>query len=348
MLATEQANRGGDVHIGLRRQGVHYHRLRNGDVVFHQLGDISSKNPWLFFRINELIRKLRPDLVQSWLPYMDILGGVAALWNDVPWIVSERASELAYTRPGWLYWMRRRLGRRASAVVANSSTGGLYWRGTHPVDKCVSTVPNAVDVAAIRRAPLPGQIASIDESKNLLLVVGRLTNQKAIEIVIQAASLIMERDDFRVLIIGDGPLRAEFEVMIDRFRLKNHIAMLPYQEDWWGFLRIARALVTMSRYEGHPNVVLETMVAGCPLIVSDIPEHREFLDDDSACFVKGEDPAALAKAVISVLSDPVSAIQRAGRASRRVDSLTIHAIADAYEAIYGRVMGGKPAQCVES
>jgi glycosyltransferase involved in cell wall biosynthesis len=342
LLAAEQSNRGWDVHVGLCRGGVHYEHLQLGNVVVHQLGNISSKNPRLFLRINALIRELRPDLVQSWLPYMDILGGVAALWNDVPWVVSERASELAYKRPRWLYWMRRCLGRRASAVVANSATGGFYWRHILPTDRPVTTVPNSVDVEAIRRAPLPGHIASTDQGKNLVLVVGRLTDQKAVEIVIQAVSLIAGRGDFRVLILGDGPLRTELAAMVSRSGLNDHIVMLPYQPDWWGLLRIAKALVSVSRYEGHPNVVLETMAAGCPLIVSDIPEHREFLDDESACFVKGEDPPALAKAVISILSDPVSAIQRAGRASKRVDSLTIRAVADAYEAVYGSVMRGKP------
>jgi len=84
------------------------------------------------------------------------------------------------------------------------------------------------------------------------------------------------------------------------------------------------------------------MAAGCPLIVSDIPEHREFLDNDSACFVRPEDSSALANSIMSTLADPVSALRRAERASRRVNSLTIQAVADAYEGVYRKVVGGKP------
>jgi glycosyltransferase involved in cell wall biosynthesis len=114
--------------------------------------------------------------------------------------------------------------------------------------------------------------------------------------------------------------------------------MAPFQRDWWGLLKYASALVSMSRYEGQPNVVLEAMGARCPLVVSDIPAHREFLDEESAILVTPDNPALLAEAIISLLSDPVSAKRRAERAFRYVDGLTIQVAADAYDSVYEKII----------
>jgi glycosyltransferase involved in cell wall biosynthesis len=117
--------------------------------------------------------------------------------------------------------------------------------------------------------------------------------------------------------------------------------MLPFKRDWWGLLKAASALVSVSRYEGHPNVVLETIAAGCPLIVSDIPEHREFLNEASALLVPPEDPAALAQAIDNVLRDGQAARRRAGVAEQRLGELSVAAAADAYESVYQRVLQGR-------
>lgn len=337
MLAAEQANRGWDVHIGLRRGGVHESYLSNTSVVVHYLGDGSSLNPKLIFRINTLVQELKPHLLQSWLPQMDILGGFAALWNNVPWIISERASELAYTNPSWFYWLRCRLGRHASGVVANSNMGALYWQRLLSADAILERISNAVDVARIRDTV---HISNEywNDGKKLILVVGRLDYQKAVETTIHAVSLMPDRHDFRVLIIGDGPMREQLHALINSCGLDDRIIMLPFQPDWWGLLKIASILVSMSRFEGHPNVVLESMAAGCPLIVSDIPEHKELLSEDTAIMVPLENSLILAEAICSVLTDPMSATKRAECASKIVDDLTIHTSADAYESIYRKVM----------
>jgi len=341
MLAAEQSGRGGSVHVGIRRGGVYEESLDSSGVVVHLLGDHKGVNPLLLARINTLIKQIKPDVVHTWLPQMDIVGGIAALWNSVPWIISERSSELAFECLKLQAWARSYLARYANAVVANSSNGAAYWRGMRPTDVRIFTVANAVDVAVIRNAAsVSGNLSNSKNRENDILVVGRLSPEKGLEIVIQAVRLVPVKHDIRVLIIGEGPLREEIEVRIREAGLDDRISLLPFRPAWWGLLKNASALISMSRYEGHPNVVLETMAAGCPLIVSDIPAHREFLDEDSAILVPLDAPATLAEAIISILSDPVSARQRAERASACVAGLTIQSAADAYESVYEKVISG--------
>ena len=342
MLSAEQARRGWNVHVGVRRGGAYEESLRASGVVVHLLGDHRGVNPLLLASINTLIKKIKPDVVHTWLPQMDIVGGIAAFWNSVPWVISERTSGLAYQCLKYGAWMRNYLARYASAVVANSSSGAAYWRKMWPADPRVFQIANAVDVAGIRNAvpATRGYSPSSDAAKEIL-VVGRLANEKALEIIIQAVGLVPESHAIHVSIIGDGPLRERIAVSIRLAGLDDRIALLPYRPDWWGLLKTASALVSMSRFEGHPNVILETMAAGCPLIVSDIPAHSEFLDEDSAILVPPDNPSVLAAAIISLLADPLSAHQRAQRAATCVDYLTIQSAADAFESVYTTVMSGR-------
>ena len=337
MLAFEQAHRQWDVHVAMRRGGVHEDILRNSEVKIHNLGDYRRLSPKLVLHINSLIRKIKPDLVQTWLPQMDILGGAVCLFNGVPWILSERVSELAFQKLKGLAWLRRGLGRHANAIIANSMAGRKYWVNILPKNTIACTISNAVDIAAIRNVA-PSNCELVNKNKKLILVVGRLTEQKSIETIIRSISLITDRKDFQVLIIGNGPLKLELEFMVRKLKLDKDILILPYQSDWWGLLKVADMLVSMSLYEGQPNVILETMAAGCPLIVSDIPEHRELLDDNSAILVQVKNAVKLSEAVNSLLDDPYSAHVRAQNAVTSVRGLMISSVADAYESVYKKVV----------
>ncbi len=104
---------------------------------------------------------------------------------------------------------------------------------------------------------------------------------------------------------------------------------------------MADGLISMSRYEGNPNVVLEAMAGGCPVILSDISAHREIADVSSALFVPVDDVQALSGAMAELVGDKEAALRRAESASARVGSMTIEAMADAYDAVYEDVLKRK-------
>jgi glycosyltransferase involved in cell wall biosynthesis len=247
---------------------------------------------------------------------------------------------LAFGKNSLLTWLRKQVGRRASAVVANSHTGAGYWRSVLPKNTILKTISNAMDLAAIRSvAPVSLELTQNDQK--IVLVVGRLSHQKAVEVVLKAISLLTERGGIRFVVMGEGPQRRELEELIETLEIGDSVVMLPFQSGWWGWLKSAAALVSMSRFEGNPNVVLEAMAAGCPLIVSDIPEHREILTDASASFVPGENSIELAASILKLLADPNSARERAESAKSYVDGLTIQRAAAAYEEVYASVSRGK-------
>ena len=97
-------------------------------------------------------------------------------------------------------------------------------------------------------------------------------------------------------------------------------------------------LVSVGFFEGRPNAVLEAMACGCPLVVSDIPAHREFLDEGSALLVSPEVPAAIAQAIGSVLTAPDDAARRAKEARAKAAQWSNQAMARQYAHVYQEVL----------
>jgi glycosyltransferase involved in cell wall biosynthesis len=338
MLATEQARRGYDVHLAVRRTGVHMQVIRGCGVQIHELGDMPSINPRLLLAMKRVIAEIRPSIVQTWLPQMDILGALAALPGRIPWIVSERTSGNYYKEVPIIAWLRVLLGQFASAIVANSDGGAKYWRTAAYRSPKLVTVRNALDFGRIREAAAPDLSESLPNP--VLLVVGRFSREKALEIIVRSLSDFSRVRAVDVLVIGEGSERPTLEKEIEAASLSGRVKVLPYQPDWWRWLKVADGLISMSRYEGNPNVVLEAMAGCCPVILSDIPAHREIADASSALFVPVDDVSALSSAMEKLIADKDAALRRAERAFGRVESMTVTAMADAYETVYRDVLDG--------
>jgi glycosyltransferase involved in cell wall biosynthesis len=87
-----------------------------------------------------------------------------------------------------------------------------------------------------------------------------------------------------------------------------------------------------------PNAVLEAMACGCPLVVSDIPEHREILDQDSALFVDPHQPDAIARGILQVLQQPQKEQHGAICARHIASAWSVPSIVQQYADLYENVL----------
>lgn len=304
-------------------------------MTVHELGDFRRAHPRLFLTLRQLIRNVSPAIVQTWLPQIDIMGGLAALQAGIPWIATERTAGIFYADIPLVARLRLFLGRFATAVVANSEIGEQYWRENGaPIIK-LSTIRNALDLEGIQRA---AGHHSEHPSKPFFLVVGRLHRDKAVEIIVRAIAKLPDPSRVEVWIMGEGTERARIEQDIKFASLHGNVKLLPYQPDWWRWLGAASGLLSMSRYEGNPNAVLEAMAGLCPVILSDIPGHREIADSSSALFVPVDDAQTLSTAIANLLDNRDATRRRALYASERAATMTTTAMTDAYQALYDNLL----------
>jgi len=339
MLASEQARRGDYVHVAIRRGGVHEPVLKKCGVHIHELGNARSINPRLLLALARTIAKVAPTIVQTWLPQMDVVGGLAAMRSRTPWIISERTSGEYYKEVPAFARLRLLVSRYAGAVVANSKGGEDYWSDSGPRSLRRSTIPNALDLERIKESA--ATTAEESHPRPLLLVVGRFDRGKAHAIVVHALSILAEKQPVNVLMIGEGSEQASVGKQIEAASLSNRIRLIAYQPEWWRWLKVADGLISMARYEGNPNVALEAMAGGCPVILSDIPAHREIADASSALLVPVDDAQALSRAIFTLVNGKDAALVRAEQASKRVSSMTLSAMADAYDEVYHEVLNRK-------
>ena len=119
LIAPQLARMGIETHIAYGTGGPNLPRLLQSDVITHSLKARGNHDADLAFGVLRLVRILRPDIVQTWLPQMDILGGGAALLDRVPLIISERSSAAAYEYSWWKSRLRVAIGKRATRIIAN-------------------------------------------------------------------------------------------------------------------------------------------------------------------------------------------------------------------------------------
>src|SRR4030095_15906440 len=102
----------------------------------------------------------------------------------------------------------------------------------------------------------------------------------------------------------------------------------------WALMKAASVFVSLSDYEGCPNAVMEAMACGCPLVVSDIPAHREIVDQECAFLVEQGNARQAATAIIDVLRNSGPTQRRASNAKEKTRRWSVSATAKQYENLY--------------
>lgn len=334
-LCPQLVERGWQVDVAFMRSGPYCELLRRAGVGLHPYAIRHPYDPQLAWRAFDLVRRLRPDVVQTWMPQMDIVAGASALLLGIPWIVTEESSALMYP-PSFRHFVRDQIVRGASAIVACSAGGAAYW--SRRVSRVTpKIIPNAVPLEQIDAvAPAFPEAVQPRAGQRLILFVGRLSPEKNPQALVQALRHVSA--DVLAVFCGVGVEQARLRRSLAACGLTQAAVLAGHVAEVWALMKYAAVLVSPSIVEGQPTAVLEAMACRCPLVVSDIPAHREILDESAAWLVDAADPRALAAAVHEVLAGGADVARRTAEARRRVESLTIDRLGDDYDRFYRAVI----------
>jgi glycosyltransferase involved in cell wall biosynthesis len=141
----------------------------------------------------------------------------------------------------------------------------------------------------------------------VVLAVGRLTKQKAFDVLIRAFFEVKKNHRVRLMILGEGEERPALEGLIKEYGLEQDIILPGFVQNPYPYMTHAAVFVLSSRWEGLPTVLVEAMALGTPVISTDCPSGpREILlDGKYGQLVPVEEPFALASAIASSLSTDV-------------------------------------------
>lgn len=335
-LAPLLVNMGHEVHVAYYNRGPGNIVLPG--VVLHQIQARSNYDPLVLWKLLRLKKKIKPNIIHTWILQMDIFGGLIAALTKTAWIIREPTTKDFYDN-GWKSRIRHFLGGRADAIISNSHGGDEYWAdNVSPKKRYI--IQNGIPIADIRNAEalLPKSVSSI--SGKIILFVGRLSSagsaNKNIESLIRSFSVVKKNTNFSAVICGEGPQKQELERLVLELDLQQNVFFTGYlpAASVWTLMKKTAVYVSLSAYEGCPNSVIEAMACGIPLVLSDIPAHRELLDNNSALFVDPLNINQTAGSILLMLNDPHISRTFSDNAKDKAENMSIIHMAEKYEKIY--------------
>jgi glycosyltransferase involved in cell wall biosynthesis len=208
---------------------------------------------------------------------------------------------------------------------------------------------NGVDPAPFRRPRDPaGRRALLDLAPDqpLVVAVGRMTAQKRHALLLDALARARRTvPRICLALAGDGPLRPKLEARAARLGLGEEVRFLGSCRDVPALLACADVLAQPSAFEGHPLAVLEGMIAGVPVVVTDTVGSNETVEHGrSGLVVPHGDPAALADALVRLLLDGDYAARLGGAARIRAErEFTAGTMTRRTAAVYRHVLSARLA-----
>jgi glycosyltransferase involved in cell wall biosynthesis len=336
----------------LRRYAGAFDAIRYFSYLPESLGDFSRDaellervtvlpggrwHPWLYTLLLPL-RHRRALAGCSVLRVFQITGAVPAIvarrWFGVPFVATYGFWYAALARSPLTRVLRRAVESAAlsaaDAVIVTTPALEAHVRGRRPRGT-VHLVPNGVDTSLFRPSPrVPGRDREV-------LYVGRLSEEKNLDVVLEAAARLP--GGARVTFLGDGPARARLEARARALGVRLRVRPVVPHAEVAAVMAAADVFVLASFSEGHPKVLLEAMASGLPCLASDCEGNRSLVShEQTGLLFDPHRPAELAAQLERLLADPALAgtLAAAGR-SMVVDRYDLDALVDREIALLQQV-----------
>jgi glycosyltransferase involved in cell wall biosynthesis len=292
----------------LCRTGGQYEHLVPEDVPVHGLGKQSLLDfPKLVMRFRSLVRRIQPDLVMSIHWYSDLIQLLTKSNKTISVCsVHSVAAETAKSRHGGLKMaLLNFVYPRADAILVLSEANKAAFRGGFSRAKnCrLEIQPNPFDLDALRALagePLAGPLPAVHE----LVAVGRLDGVKGFDRLLAAVAAIRLESDWRLRIVGEGPLRQSLESQAKQLGIAARVRFEGFVENPYPYIKGADVLIMSSHYEAYPNVLIEALALSTAVVAFDCPEGpREILGRGAGILVPDGDSESLTAAIERLLTD---------------------------------------------
>jgi L-malate glycosyltransferase len=306
-------------------------------------------------RLARFLRRERFDVVQTNDLYSNLLGVPAAWLARVPVIISSRRDLSRW----WWYTPRNRRILRfiqslSTFVVVNSEAVREFLIGEDGFDgRTIRVIRNGVDLERFSPATMPKARATVAEQgdQQVVITVANMNIEgKGHVDLIDAARLICNTlPKTKFLLVGDGPERQKLERKVAELQLENNVVFLGHREDVPHLLSYSNISVLPSWWEGLPNVVLESMAAGVPIVATNVGGTPEIIEHMwNGVLVPPRNPSGLANAVLELLQDSTLAEKLGGEARAHVErNFNYGRVLRELQTLYDEGLHGSDMKCNE-
>lgn len=327
LLANEISKDGIESYFFCMRSEGHQ-MLRPDNIYEYQR--TSKYDVGAFSQLYKLVGTLRPDVIHAWLPAaVTIPAMLIGALRGVPVVFSYR-NKMFFHRPlCYAEFLVALLFSRK--VISNNlvEQSALPFRWLYR-QKNGATIYNAVSVST-RKTFLIGN----SKRQRRLIFAGRLTAQKNLSFVVHALATLRDRDDWRLDIYGVGELEDELRLLTTSLQLDSKIDFRGFCKDISAEMHDADMLLFPSKYEGMPNVLVEGLASGVPVLASDISASRDVVKDiDCVQWFSLDDQVSFCSGLVKFLDAPGNFQHRVEEGVRLSRGFTVAAMAAKYAAEY--------------
>jgi L-malate glycosyltransferase len=279
-----------------------------------------SKNSWVtpfaLYRFFCALLRNKPTFLYSLTVVPNIWARIFGALLGVPVIISSYRNLFAnqYERLLWPL---------STHIICNAEAIREKLMEKHGVQEGrISVVPNGVDTDFF----IPDSTQAF--TSPIILYAGRLVKQKDPLTLLEAFHLIHQViPDARLLIVGNGSLRVQLDQFIKRHSLEKHVSLISGTADIRKYMQQARIFLLPSLYEGSPNILIEAMACGLPVVATRTSGIPELVDhEENGYLVSPGDAKKMAEFSVRLLLDDSLRNDMATQARSRV--VTHHTLED--------------------
>ncbi len=273
----------------------------------------------MLFPLVRYLRSVKPDVVFSAEDHLNAIVLIAAIVSGAKAKISGSSRVLptdrtAYSNKflskGWfLKQLMKSVMWRADALTCVSKDMVEHYRRifNSPPHVCVYNIIDDRQSRVRMQEPVEHEWFLHKECP-VVVAAGTMTTRKGFADLVQAMKVLSKRRQIRLVILGDGRLRAELEALVLKLGLSEMVWMPGNVANALKYFAQADVFVLSSYAEGLPNALVEAMMCGCTPVSTDCPTGpREVLQDGKYGYlVPMRDPEAMAAAIEKALDTPIS------------------------------------------
>ncbi len=310
----------------------------------------SCENIWKkAFFIFSTLRKIKPEIIHSWNfylnPYAGFLGRISGVKFRLGSFRTSFQPEVLNKLP---FKIIKKSNKSLSKIVVNSETA-LYDMKSHSkiLSSRVHFIPNCLEKATVKKREKRIELSQFNiEDKDIVIgMIGNLRWEKNYELFIKAMSIVISGNENIKAVIAGQPVADEPELpqklreLVHQLNLKKNIKFLGFCDDVPLLMERLNIFCLTSSHEGSPNVILEALSAGCPIVASKIGGVPEIIQDGkNGLLFESGDVNACAEAIKKALENPSFAEEMINNGKKMVkNKYSCEKTAQQYEELYRTV-----------